>query len=135
LYDGFEETFRNREVERAFDALLDELRPDVVHVEHLMLLSMRLPEIAARRGIPTVMSLHDFWLACARFGQLLEHGETICEGPSPERCASCITDFKYSQSPLEKRMISAIRWTKETAGFDLAPVVEAWRNSRLAGAG
>ncbi|MFG0316257.1 MAG: glycosyltransferase family 4 protein [Planctomycetota bacterium JB042] len=135
LYEGFEETFRNREVESAFGDVLDRLRPDVVHVEHLMLLSMRLPEIAAARGIPTVMSLHDFWLACARFGQLLEHGESICDGPEPARCASCITDFKYSQSALEKKMISAIRWTKETAGFDLAPVVDAWRNSRLAGAG
>lgn len=135
LYEGFEETFVNRDVERAFGEVLDEVRPDVIHVEHLMLLSMRLPEIAAKRGIPTVMSLHDFWLACARFGQLLEHGEEICEGPEPSRCASCITDFKYSQTPLEKRMISAIRWTKETAGFDLAPVVDAWRGSRLAGAG
>ena len=135
LYEGFEETFVNAEVERAFGEVLDEWRPDVVHVQHLMLLSMRLPEIAAARGIPTVMSLHDFWLACARFGQLLEHGEKICDGPEPARCSSCISDFKFSQSNLQKRMISAIRWTKEAAGFDLAPVVEAWRNSRLAGAG
>ncbi len=134
LYGSFAETFLNEPAERAFAQVLDEVRPDAVHFQHLMLLSMRLPEIAARRGIPALLTLHDFWLYCARFGQLMERGEKVCPGPAPRRCAACITDFKFAQSPLEKRVISAIRWTKEVAGFDLAPVVDAWRGSRLAGA-
>lgn len=134
LYDGFRETFENEAVEARFGEVLDEVKPDVVHFQHLMLLSMRLPALAAERGIDTVMTLHDFWLFCARFGQLLEHGEKVCQGPTPDRCAACITDFKYSQSPLQKKVISAIRWTKEIAGFDLAPVVDAWRKSPLAAA-
>lgn len=131
LYESFEETFVNPSVEQRFAEVLDQVRPDVVHLQHLMLLSLRLPALAAERGIPVAMTLHDFWLFCARFGQLLEHGETICRGPKPGKCAQCIADFKFAQTPLQKRVIHAIRWTREAAGFDLAPVVDLWRGSRL----
>lgn len=131
LYESFDETFDNAVVEHAFHRVLDEVKPDVVHFQHLMLLSLTLPRIVAQRKIPSLLTLHDFWLYCARFGQLMEHGKGVCAGPKPSRCASCISDFKFAQSSLQKRMISAIRWTKEVAGFDLAPVVDAWRGSRL----
>lgn len=135
LYDRFEETFRNEAAKDAFADVLREVRPDVIHFQHLMLLSLDLPSVAARLGIPSVMSLHDFWLYCPRFGQLMEHGETVCKGPQPRRCAACLSDFKYSQTTLQKKVISAIRWTSAWSGFDLAPIVDAWRGSKLAGAG
>jgi glycosyltransferase involved in cell wall biosynthesis len=131
MYRDFAETFDNERVEQAFAEVLERSKPDVVHFQHLMLLSLSLPRIAAAHGVPCVMTLHDFWLYCARFGQLLEHGTKVCAGPKPSRCASCIRDFKFAQSTLERRMIRAIRWTKEVAGFDLAPVVDAWRDSKL----
>ena len=132
LYEDFDQTFLNTEVQRAFERVLDTVRPDLVHFQHLMLLSLNLPEIAARRGVPTVMTLHDFWLFCARFGQLMQHGEEVCRGPRPRKCAHCLSDFKYAQTNLQKKMIKAIRWTREISGFDLAPVVDAWRDSRFA---
>lgn len=131
LYESFDETFDNAAVEHAFHRVLDAVKPDVIHFQHLMLLSLSLPRIAAERGIRCLLTLHDFWLYCARFGQLMEHGVRDCPGPKPTRCASCISDFKFAQTSLQKRVISAIRWTKEVAGFDLAPVVDAWRGSRL----
>lgn len=135
LYESFDETFDNAAVEHAFHRVLDLVKPDVVHFQHLMLLSLSLPRIAFERGIRSMLTLHDFWLYCARFGQLMEHGQRDCPGPKPSRCASCIGDFKFAQTSLQKKMISAIRWTKEVAGFDLAPVVDAWRGSRLLGGG
>lgn len=131
LYESFDETFSNPEVERQFRVVLDETKPDVVHVQHLMLLSMGLPAIAKERGIPVLMTLHDFFLACARFGQLLEHGERVCSGPEPKKCANCMADFKFAQTKFQQRMISAIRWTKNVAGFDLAPVVDVLRGLPL----
>jgi glycosyltransferase involved in cell wall biosynthesis len=131
LYASFDETFANPEVERQFRVVLDDVRPDVVHVQHVMLLSMGLPAIAKERGIPVLMTLHDFFLACARFGQLLEHGERVCTGPEPKKCANCMADFKFAQTKLQQRMISAIRWTKNVAGFDLAPVVDVLRGLPL----
>ncbi len=133
MYESFEETFTNPRASAAFAKVLDDVKPDVVHFQHLMLLSLDLPKIAAERGIPTMMTLHDFWLYCARFGQLLEHGDTDCRGPEPAKCASCLSDFKFAQSSMQKRMIHAIRWTRQVAGFDLAPVVDAFRKSRILG--
>lgn len=47
-----------------FARALDELRPDVVHVQHLLYLSGDLIEVAQARGLPTVVTLHDFWFQC-----------------------------------------------------------------------
>lgn len=69
-------------------ALLTELRPDLVHVNHLLFLSPRL-----RFPCPSVLTLHDAWGWCARGGSLLEGGQTPCPGPSPARCAPCYADF------------------------------------------
>jgi len=73
--------------------VLDEFRPDVVHVGHLNHLSITIVSTAANRGIPVVFTLHDHWLACPR-GQLIqtfpddpEDMWTLCEGWEPEKCA------------------------------------------------
>src|SRR5262249_54294240 len=57
--------------ESAFASLLAEWRPDVCHFHHLRFLSLGLPAIAKRLGVPTLMTVHDYWLLCARDGQLV----------------------------------------------------------------
>ena len=69
FYDDFAETWDWPPAVEAFGRVLDEVRPDVVHVMHLLYLSIGLVEEAARRGVPVVYTLHDYWLQCARFGQ------------------------------------------------------------------
>ena len=72
LFAGdFEETWRRPAVDRVLAGVLDEVRPDVVHVHHLLYLSVGLLDLCEARGIRVVMTIHDFWLGCARFGQLL----------------------------------------------------------------
>lgn len=51
-------------VRAQFERTLAEFRPDVVHVQHLLHLSSDLLEAAQARGIPTVVTLHDFWFLC-----------------------------------------------------------------------
>ena len=58
--------YRHAEVDHLFGALLDSLRPDVVHIGHLNHLSTSLVLEAKSRGIPTVFTLHDYWLMCPR---------------------------------------------------------------------
>lgn len=69
-------------------ALVRELQPDLVHINHLLFLSPRL-----RFPCPTLLTLHDAWGWCARGGTLLHMGKTPCTGPSPERCAPCYAEF------------------------------------------
>jgi glycosyltransferase involved in cell wall biosynthesis len=127
LYRRFEETFDNPTVEARFTALLDALAPDVVHFQHLWMLSLGLPWIARERGIATVMTLHDFWLFCPRMGQLLEHGETLCSGPEIGKCARCVATFPYRQKAWQAALIAALSGVRRTTGLDLTGAVEQLR--------
>lgn len=51
-------------VREQFELLLDEERPDVVHVQHLLFLSADCVAAAAARRIPVVVTLHDAWWLC-----------------------------------------------------------------------
>lgn len=88
-YRQFLSTFRSRSIERSFSAFLDRVGPDVVHVQHLMNLSGGLVSIAKRRGIPVVMTLHDYWFLCAN-AQLVRPNRRVCLGTHLRlECADC----------------------------------------------
>jgi len=85
----FETLYRNREIDAEFGVALDRLRPDVVHFQHLDRLSAGMIELAAARGIATVLTLHDYWFICPQI-QLLTDGMQPCTGPEGgARCARC----------------------------------------------
>ena len=63
--------YRHEGVDRRFRQVLDEVRPDVVHVGHLNHLSTSLVEVAAHSGVPVIYTLHDYWLMCPR-GQFMQ---------------------------------------------------------------
>lgn len=84
--------FVHERIDVAFAEVLDEIMPDVVHIEHLNHLSLGIPKIIKERKIPMVYTLHDFWLMCPR-GQFLEYnmeGEpwNVCDGQEDQKCAS-----------------------------------------------
>ena len=94
---SFEDTYRNAAIESIAGPVIDELRPDVVHVHHLTCLSTGIVEQCRRRGIPTVVTLQDYWLLCHR-GQLLDLELARCDGPRADRCSRC-AGFAASPSP------------------------------------
>lgn len=120
FYEGFRETWEWAPAERAFGAVLDELRPDVVHVMHLLYLSVGCVEEARRRGIPVVYTLHDYWLACARFGQRIHADGSVCHAIEHARCGSCLARTKLAQTPLERRTARALAALRRVSGLDLA---------------
>ena len=86
----FTDKYLDPEMDRAFRATMDEVRPQVVHFGHLSHLSSQLPTIAkGEYGVPVVFTLHDFWLGCPR-GQLIRPDLTICPGPSAAGCLECM---------------------------------------------
>ena len=85
---GFE-AYRDAGPTAAVRALIEADRPDVVHVHHLDGLSTGVVFEARRLGIPVVVTLHDFWPACA-LGQLFDLRGHVCPGPSPTRCLGCV---------------------------------------------
>jgi glycosyltransferase involved in cell wall biosynthesis/GT2 family glycosyltransferase len=85
---GFE-AYRDARVTAAAARLLDERRPDLLHAGSLHGLSTGIVHEARQRGIPAVVTLHDFWPVCA-LGQLVDRKLQVCAGPTPRRCLGCV---------------------------------------------
>jgi glycosyltransferase involved in cell wall biosynthesis len=117
---SFEETWRRSAIDRVLAGVLDDVRPDLVHVHHLLYLSAGLLDLCEARGIPVVMTIHDFWLGCARFGQLLHPDGTRCAHVDPARCGTCLPSFKWRQTDLERRVARGISAVKSATGLDVS---------------
>lgn len=85
----FENVYWNAKVDAMFERLLDAWKPDVVHVHSLIFLSFGILDVTRRRGIPSVMSLHDFFSVCP-LGQRIRADLDLCETLDRERCARCL---------------------------------------------
>jgi glycosyltransferase involved in cell wall biosynthesis len=79
-------------IEDMFVRFLELNRPQVVHFHSLIGLCGSLPGIAKSLGIPTVVSLHNYWFICPRSDFLRPPDWTLCPGPDAgDRCAQCIS--------------------------------------------
>jgi glycosyltransferase involved in cell wall biosynthesis len=56
--------FSNASVENDVLAAVNRFGPDVVHVQHLLGLTMPFVPLLKERGIPVVLTLHDHWFLC-----------------------------------------------------------------------
>jgi glycosyltransferase involved in cell wall biosynthesis/2-polyprenyl-3-methyl-5-hydroxy-6-metoxy-1,4-benzoquinol methylase len=86
----FFDRFDNPEARVAARGILETMRPDVVHVQQLLYLSGEVIRECRRRGIPVVVTLHDYWFMCHRV-RLLRRDGRLCEGPAGGwNCAQCL---------------------------------------------
>jgi glycosyltransferase involved in cell wall biosynthesis len=78
---------------RELGAVLDDERPDVVHLHAFTsAVSVRSVDEARRRGIGVVFTYHTPTVSCAR-GTLLWQGRRVCDGSlHVQRCAECALD-------------------------------------------
>jgi glycosyltransferase involved in cell wall biosynthesis len=108
--------YRHPGVDDAFAALLDRVRPEVVHVGHLNHLSTSLVFPARHRHIPVVLTLHDYWLMCPRgqFIQMYPRDPTdnwaVCGGQDDHKCAVRCYSRYFGGSP-EHRDADTAYWT------------------------
>ncbi len=73
------QAFYNSDSAQRLTAVLDEFRPDVVHIHNLFYTaSPAVILVAKKRGIPVVMTLHNYRLVCAN-GLLMRPGQVPCE--------------------------------------------------------
>ena len=72
LWRALRRTLGMDDVRQSFAAVLDEFRPDVVHMHNVhSYLSPVVGELAHKRGIRVVWTLHDYKLLCPRYDCLL----------------------------------------------------------------
>jgi glycosyltransferase involved in cell wall biosynthesis len=83
--------FRQKQLSSAWAAVLDQEQPDLVHLQHLMGLPADLIQQVTSRQIPFIVTLHDYWYACANAQLLTNYDATVCSGPGRLwlNCARC----------------------------------------------
>lgn len=83
-------TFGDAHVTRIFEHVLQQARPDLVHIQHLMGLPVALIRSIQRRGLPYIITLWDFWWVCANAQLLTNYSQQVCDGPRAFlNCARC----------------------------------------------
>ncbi len=85
-------TFGHSALLKFFRQTLAEMKPDIVHIQHLMGLPVSIVHFLQREGIPYIITLHDYWWVCANAQLLTNYDQTICEGPGQGylNCAKCV---------------------------------------------
>lgn len=84
--------YRHEATDFAIKSVIQRFKPDVAHIGHLNHLSIGIPETLKQCDVPSVFTLHDFWLMCPR-GQFLQvnFGEEtfhrLCDGQEDRKCA------------------------------------------------
>ena len=111
------EFFDNPKVAELLAELIDSLEPDLIHAHCIQEIGVGLFDVARSRGIPVVLSVHDFWWVCAR-QFMVRMDQTYC-GQSPIKlsaCKGCVPDF----AGLTKRQSRLLR-AAETAALVTYP--------------
>lgn len=116
MFEALTRPFGTREVRKKFTALLNDFRPDVVHLNNIhSQLSPVIAEIAHSKGIKVVWTIHDYKLLCPRY-DCLRNGETVCE--------ACFTD---KHKVLEHKCIK----NSKVASFLSYCEATKWKRERL----
>ena len=110
--------YLHKEIADIFDAYIAQMKPDLIHFGHLNHLSTSMVDIAHQHNIPTVFTLHDFWLMCPR-GQFVQRNSkapyTLCSGQEDQRCAAKCYAGSHSGSPYTKEEELSY-WTNWVSG-------------------
>ena len=108
----------SREAARRLDALLSERLPDVAHMHNIY--HQLTPSIIAalsRRGVPVVMTLHDYKLVCPSYG-MFAHGEPCyrCRGGRYHHAVTVGCGGSRARSAM---LATEAYWQKRTRVYDL----------------
>ena len=98
--------YQHPHMRKRFGELIDEFRPDIVHVLHAQNLSASVIEEAKSRNLPVILSPTDFWWICPVV-QLKRPNGAVCEGPGPG-ARNCFTCYTPELMPPESEFAEAI---------------------------
>lgn len=68
--------------------LLNLWRPEIVHIQHWMRLTNTLVAVCRELNLPTVVTLHDQWVTCARVHRFQPGGQFCSDAGAP--CVTCV---------------------------------------------
>lgn len=77
-----------------FCRILKRMKPDILHLHRFNLLSFSVVQSARRLGIPTLVTIYDYWSMCPR-GMLLDKGGEVCQRFQGPSCIGCYEFGKF----------------------------------------
>ncbi|MBL7197176.1 MAG: glycosyltransferase family 4 protein [Candidatus Omnitrophica bacterium] len=86
---SFKDLYINNRIADEFEKILGKVNPDIVHIQHLIFLSVGLIHKIKKRKIPILFTLHDYWLICPQW-HYLKNGLVLCSGNDGVDCMDCI---------------------------------------------
>ena len=114
MIETFTRPFGTNEVKTKFNALLDDFLPDVVHVHNIhSQLSPMIVELAHKRGIKVIWTLHDYKLLCPRY-DCLRNGNVVCEECFGNK--HCVVEHKCMKRSRIASLLAyweALKWNKQ----------------------
>jgi len=120
--------YSNNLVTRYFRELLNNFKPDLVHIFHMSRLSAAIIDVAVDMNIPTYFTPTDFWSICPISLLMLDDG-TSCEGPD-RLATNCIRHVAMRY--LRKRGLRSVEKIIERVPENLTKsAVHLIRQSRL----
>lgn len=117
--------------ERAFQSVLEQSRPDIVHFHEFIRTPVSLLFQSRRRGLPTLISLHDYWLLCPRLILWRPDG-TVCPGMGGGRncvvhCLGSSTAVRIYRHLLNTRLPPVLK----DGLFIFRDLYKTWRGESL----
>lgn len=97
--------------------ILNDFKPDLVHINDYVFMSAKIIELFEAKGIPIVREVHSIEELCFRTCLFNKNG--FCGGhESPEKCVDCISSDLYSTNDLFRIRNKAIYLSKLYARFN-----------------
>lgn len=82
--------FHDKKLRKIYDNILNAFSIDMVHVHHVLGMSLEMYYAAKELEIPVITTIHDYYMVCPSEKLLDAEGRVCCNGESAERCASCL---------------------------------------------
>ncbi len=108
---SLDDSYEDKRVYDIFVNIFEEIKPDVVHIQHLLNLSIDIVDYVKSKNIPIVYTLHDLWLECFNVNRLTTDEQNLCSEASVDKCMKCykMPYFIQKQNILDKIYLKSTR--------------------------
>ena len=107
VHGNLRQSYHQPAAEVAFRHVVLGFKPDVVHFQHLIHLSASLPIVCGELGLPSVMTVNDYWALCSRV-QMIRPDGVRCEENQGHGCLLCVREKHYQQIPLARQLLPVV---------------------------
>lgn len=118
-WNPLEASYVDHKADRLFREFVDEVRPDIVHFQHIVGIGAQTLDAVKEMGITTLYTLHDFWPMCPMGQRMCYTDNVICDPIDFGKCGRCV--FGDGWPDLEIREAEGLR---EARGEDAHEIDE-----------